>query len=377
MRTRRLVAIAGTVLVAALAAMTVVPPWTMAMLVVGVAVPELSPLLALATLLWLPACLLLLRGDRRGQAILGAALLAAAGVSLRPLAGFGSVAERAGTQLGAAAPKFSFGALLRGGQHTGGITERAIAYAARDGSPLTMRLYRGRMPGSRPTVIVIYGGAWRGGDATQGARMSRALASRGFTVAAIDYRHALRFAHPSQLDDVRLSLELLRDSSEAWGIDTARLALLGRSAGGHLAELAAFTPGGIPVRAVVAFYAPFDLVQGYVDRPSPDPLDVRAVLRDFIGGTPAEQGTRYRDASPSSHVRPGLPPVLLLYGAHDHAVKASFNRRAAEELRGARARVVQVELPWAEHGFDLAPGGLGAQLAEWTVARFLSRELGP
>lgn len=374
-RPRRALALAGAVLLATLAAFTIVPPFAMAMLAIAVGATELSPLIALAALVWLPVVLLLLRGDRRRQAIVGVALLLMAGVTLLPLARYSAVASSAAAQLGGTPSVFSLGALLRGEPNAHNVAERDIAYTAGDGSPLSMRLYRAVTPGSRPTVVVIYGGAWRGGDPSQGGRSSRALAARGFTVAAVDYRHAPRFPFPAQLEDVRRSLALLRDSSAAWMIDTTRIALLGRSAGGHLAELAAFTPGGAPVRAVVAIYAPFDLVQGYVDRPSPDPLDVRAVLRDFLSGTPTEQPVRYRDASPSSHVRPGLPPVLLLYGARDHAVKASFNRGAARALRAAGVRVVQVELPWAEHGFDLAPGGLGAQLADDVVARFLEVQL--
>ena len=72
-----------------------------------------------------------------------------------------------------------------------------------------------------------------------------------------------------------------------------------------------------------------------------------------------------------------MPSVLLLYGARYHAVKPSFNRDAAAALRAAGGRVVQVEIPWAEHGFDLAPGGLGAQLGYWAVVRFLEREMAP
>ena len=39
--------------------------------------------------------------------------------------------------------------------------------------------------------------------------------------------------------------------------------------------------------------------------------------------------------------------------------------------------MVEVELPWAEHGFDFVPGGLGAQIAFGTIVRFLEREIGP
>ena len=75
-------------------------------------------------------------------------------------------------------------------------------------------------------------------------------------------------------------------------------------------------------------------------------------------------------------MRPGLPPTLLVYGAHDHVVKPAFNRGAADRLRAAHVPVVQVEVPWGEHGFDMAPGGLGAQLATDVIVGFLARTLG-
>ena len=129
------------------------------------------------------------------------------------------------------------------------------------------------------------------------------------------------------------------------------------------------------MRAVIALYAPHDLIRGYRDLPSPDPIGVRDVLTGFLGGTPDQQTARYRDASPSTYVRPGLPPTLLIFGGRDNIVKPEFNRGAAAALRRSGVRVVSVELPWAEHGFDLAPAGLGAQLAFQVIVQFLDREL--
>jgi acetyl esterase/lipase len=191
----------------------------------------------------------------------------------------------------------------------------------------------------------------------------------------MDYRHAPMSPFPAQLDDVNRGILLLRDSADSWGINVARMAILGRSSGGHLAELGAFTPNGFPFRAVIAIYAPYDLVQGYMDLPSPDPIGVRGVLTSFMKGTPQEKLALYRAASPSTYVRPGLPPTLLLYGARDHIVKPDFNRSAARALRAARVPVVSVELPWAEHGFDMAPTGLGGQLAFNVISDFLAINL--
>ena len=66
---------------------------------------------------------------------------------------------------------------------------------------------------------------------------------------------------------------------------------------------------------------------------------------------------------------------MLIFGGRDHIIKPAFNRAAAAALRAANVPVVAVELPWAEHGFDMAPAGLGAQLAFHVIVEFLEREL--
>jgi acetyl esterase/lipase len=372
----RAVALGVSLLFAALALLRLLPAWSMGAFPFVLAARELSPAIALLALLWIPvARWLLAPGVRRTAVML--VLLGATLVAVWPLAQVGPLAARISAQMGAASA-LTRPALLASLPDGAGLRGELVRYTAGDGFPLAMRVYRDttRRGAPRPIVVVLYGGAWRGGDPSQGARTSRALASHGYVVAAIDYRHAPRFAFPAQLEDVRRSLALVRDSAASWNADPARMALLGRSAGGHLAELSAFAPGDAPVQAVVGLYAPWDLVEGYRDLPSPDPIGVRTMIRNFMAGTPAEQPARYRDASPASYVRPGLPPTLLLFGSQDHLVKPEFNRTAAAALRAAHDRVVEVEVPWGEHAFDLVPGGIGERLTYASVVAFLDRELG-
>ncbi|MEO6527269.1 MAG: alpha/beta hydrolase [Gemmatimonadaceae bacterium] len=371
-----------SLLLALLAVISVMPAWSMSMLPFVLATSELSPLLAVLTLVWLLVSRRFLARHRAWRAAVTVALLGTSVLTLRPLVQARHIAHRAQSDVlatdatGALPPGARTTLSFAGLPSARDVREQDVGYVAADGSPLAMRVFRNtEARGVQPILVVLYGGAWRGGDPMQGARVSRALAQHGYVVVAIDYRHAPRFTHPAQLDDVRRSLALVRDSAVGWHGDAARIALLGRSAGGHLAELAAYAPGDPPVQAVVALYAPWNLADGYRDVPTPDPIGVRGVIGNFIGGTPDAMPARYRDASPSSYVRPGLPPTLLLFGSRDHLVKPEFNRAAAMALRAARGRVIAVELPWSEHGFDLVPAGLGERLAYRTIVAFLDREL--
>ena len=370
-----ILAVAGVLV--ALSLMVVVPPYSFTLFRLGDGAIEYSPILLLLDLVWCLPVNRVLRGRRTLRFATLALLIASACVAVRPLTQFTRASATASAQLGTevSQSRFSLVAVVSGLPTNSAVQERSISYTAPDGQPLTLNLYALPPRQPRPTVVVLYGGAWSGGTPTQAANVSRALASRGYTVAAIDYRHAPASRFPAQIDDVNRALAMLRDSSGSWDIDPRRMAILGRSSGGHLAELAAFTPNDFGLKAVIALYAPFDLSAGYVDLPSPDPLDVRLALRSLLGGTPSEQPGRYRAASPSELIRPGLPPTLLLFGGRDHIVKPVFNRQAASALRAARVPVISVELPWAEHGFDIVPTGLGAQLAFNVITEFLDREL--
>ena len=373
-RVARVVALVVAALLAVLSIMVWVPPFTLALVALAIGASEYSPLLVLFDLLWcLPVNRVLRATPRLRYASLTVLILSAC-LAVRPLTQYTRIAAAASEQLGTAdlPPRFSLMAAFTGLPTSADVTERIVPYAAPDGERLTMRLYSLPQREVRPAVVVLYGGAWQQGTSAQASNVSRALASKGYVVAAMDYRHAPAARFPSQVADVRRGMLLLRDSADAWGIDLARMAILGRSSGGHLAELAAYMPGAYPFRAVIAIYAPYDLVRGYSDLPSPDPLGVRAVLTSFIGGTLEERVAEYRAASPASYVRPGLPPTLLVFGGRDHLVKPEFNRGAARALRAARVPVVSVELPWAEHAFDLAPAGLGGQLAFNVIVDFLS-----
>jgi len=247
-----------------------------------------------------------------------------------------------------------------------------IVFAAPGGAPLHLNVHRPVADGRHPTVVVIYGGSWQRGSPEQEEWLCRTLASRGWTAIAIDYRHAPAFRFPAQLDDVRAALAFVRTRADEYGVDPKRLVLLGHSAGAHLAMLAAYSPGGPPVAAVVSYYGPIDLAEGYNDPPEPDPIDVRRTLETFIGGPPEQFAVQYRRASPATFAERPQPPTLLIYGSRDNIVEAKFARRLYERLRAAGNRAVLLEIPWSGHAFDAVFSGPGNQLALYYTERFLA-----
>ncbi|MBW4685843.1 MAG: alpha/beta hydrolase [Komarekiella atlantica HA4396-MV6] len=247
-----------------------------------------------------------------------------------------------------------------------------IVFATSAGIPLKMEVYQPPAVGKYPAVVVIYGGAWQYGNPRANYEFNQYIASHGYTVFAIDYRHAPKYRFPAQLDDVRTALNFIHKHAVEYEADPERIALLGRSAGAHLAMLAAYQPDALPVRAVVNYYGPVDLVEGYKTPPCPDPINSRAVLKVLIGGSLQELPNQYQIASPINYVTYSLPPTLLVYARHDHLVQARFGRQMYERLRNSGNTAVFLEIPWAEHAFDAIFNGVSNQLALYYTERFLA-----
>ena len=249
---------------------------------------------------------------------------------------------------------------------------RSVEFSRPDGVPLILDVYQPTSSGSFPILVQIYGGSWQTGSPASQEWFARYFASRGYVVAAIDYRHAPRWQWPEQLEDVRSALRWIAENAQMFDGDPARIVLLGRSAGAQLAMRTAYQAGSSSIRGVVSYYGPVDLTDGWLHPPQPDPLNVRGVLEMFIGGTPAQMPDRYRHASPINYTTGPIPPTLLIYGGRDHIVEARFGRMLDAALRKNGTPSVLLEIPWAEHSFDAVPNGLGVQISLYYTERFIA-----
>ena len=247
---------------------------------------------------------------------------------------------------------------------------RAVPLGAPEGVPLTVDIYQPMTGGPHPAIVQIYGGAWQRGAPGNDAPFAARLASLGYVVFAIDYRHAPTWQWPAQLDDVRAGLAWVRAHAPEYQADATKLVLFGRSAGAQLAVMAGLQDPG--VTAIISFYGPVNLTNGWRYPPRPDPIGSRAVLEAFLGGTPDQFPDRYREASPITYVSGRAPRTLLIYGTRDHIVQPQYGRNLHAALTAAGARSEFVEIPWADHAFDALPAGLSGQLSMFHVERFLA-----
>ena len=241
------------------------------------------------------------------------------------------------------------------------------------------------VPRSGLGVIYLHAGGWQNFDKDVGTRpFFRYLAGQGHVIMDVSYRMCQETDMAGMVGDVKRAIAWLKTHAGDLGVDPARVVLAGASAGGQLALLSAFTPchpdldppdvrpADTTVRGVVAFYAPCDML-AYGDRMvRPDwPAFVRLgrivgavqkrvylswpdVERRLYGALARQAPAIAMHYSPISHVGPACPPVLLVHGDHDRVVLVEHSRQLHAALRVAGVPAAYMELPWADHAFDLA-----------------------
>lgn len=191
--------------------------------------------------------------------------------------------------------------------------------------------------GKVPLVIFIHGGGWLSNDkyADMGymKKTVAEIVSNGYALASIDYRFSTQAVFPAQMQDCNRAVSFLYDNADQYGIDKNRFAVMGFSAGGHLASMvglsknedvpAFYIPGtskSFKFKAVVDFYGPSELIlfPGSDDEKSPEGL--------LIGAAPLSRPDLAKAASPVTYVDKNDPPFLIIHGEKDQLVSTKHSR---------------------------------------------------
>lgn len=219
----------------------------------------------------------------------------------------------------------------------------------------------------QPCVMVVHGGNWTGGNRMEFSSFNGQLAARGITAVSVDYRLAGEARWPAQLEDLLQARKWLEMNSKSLGIDPGRIAILGRSAGAHLALCAAMAHPGL-FKGVISYYGPSDM-GALRSHPLPGDLVHSAETFKLLFG-----GAAPADASPLAIAAKNSPPILLIHGAKDSVIPPdqSLQLAIALDQLGHRDHRLLL-LPWAEHAFDLNASGPGSLVAHAATFDFLNR----
>ncbi|WP_353216814.1 alpha/beta hydrolase [Sandarakinorhabdus sp.] len=180
-----------------------------------------------------------------------------------------------------------------------------------------------------PVIVFFYGGSWKSGDRSGYGFAARALAARGFVVVVPDYRLVPQVRWPAFVEDGAAAVRWTVANIAVHGGDPARIAVMGHSAGAHIALLLAldqrWSVAGT-IKAAVGLAGPYD-------------------FRPFTAGGAADlalgNAPDLADTQPINFARADAPPLLLLHGTADTTVLPRNSERLANAITdlGGRAAV--------------------------------------
>ena len=234
--------------------------------------------------------------------------------------------------------------------------------------------------GPYPAVITVHGGAWKGGDKKDHARIAELLADRGYVVFCINYRLAPTYHFPAPVEDIQCAVVWVRTHAQEYGVNPDAITVLGTSAGAHLAALAGLTASSAAlssvspapwdiscgsstdsrVQAVISCFGPLDLA--YHSREN---TGTARVVATFLGTSCQKAPALCTAANPMTYISSAAPPMLLIHGTLDELVGYEASERFYHALLEAGGEVTLLPVE-ANHGFILAvssPEGVAAMEA--------------
>jgi acetyl esterase/lipase len=250
-----------------------------------------------------------------------------------------------------------------------------IEYAVVDGESLKLDASIPEGDGPFPVAILVHGGGWGGGDkAHEHVPPTEPLSDAGIAWFSINYRLAPKHRWPACIDDVRTAIRWVKEHAAEYKGDPERIALIGYSAGGHLAAFAAATAqDDTGVQAVVLLAAPTDLVDDCERRTGVSP-SLQAL---FDRGIELNDEARaiLHETSPLNHLTARMPPCLLIHGTADQSVPYSQSEVFHERLEALDVPCELITIPGGVHDkrtWDAIDGDYQQHMVEW-----LGRTLNP
>lgn len=218
-----------------------------------------------------------------------------------------------------------------------------------------------------PVVLFLYGGSWRSGDRRDYRFVGAWLARTGHVALVADYRlhPAVRF--PAFVEDAAAAFDVARREAQALGGDPRRVALMGHSAGAHMAALLALEPRYLAARGRTP-----DEISGVVGISGPYVHDLGTV-RSLAPVFPDEASRR--EAMVIAKARAGAPPMFLANGTADVLVPPRNAVELAGRLQGLGGRVELRLYEQAGHA-DILLGFVGPLAGSSTLAADVAGFLG-
>ncbi|NSW95885.1 MAG: alpha/beta hydrolase, partial [Bacteroidales bacterium] len=233
-----------------------------------------------------------------------------------------------------------------------------VEYKNINGKSLQIDFYRPKDITERlPLLVFFHGGAWKSGIREDYLVYLVHFAQRGFVTATVSYRLLNDGLYPACIEDITDAVSWFFANGEKYGYDPGRIALIGGSAGAHLAMLAGYgwkksSEGRIDsvvlspkIKVVVDIYGPADLTTPYAR--------AHELVTDFLGCSYEDNPSLFREASPVNYLDSDDPPTLILHGTSDRLVPISQSDDLKSRLDSLGVPCKYYRIPLWPHTMDI------------------------
>ena len=192
----------------------------------------------------------------------------------------------------------------------------------------------------------------------EGKQIAEWLNGLGIAAFVLKYRLGPRYHHPAMLDDAARAIRTVRANAAKWKVDPARVAIMGFSAGGHLASTAGthFSPGKPDAEDPVERQSsrPDRLILVYPVVALATPYGHTGSLKNLLGENPSQE--LIESLSNERQVTKDTPPTFLAHTNADTGVQAENSILFALACRKAGVPVELHVFERGRHGLGLGTG---------------------
>ncbi|THU37078.1 alpha/beta hydrolase [Niastella caeni] len=183
-----------------------------------------------------------------------------------------------------------------------------------------------RFKQKRTAIVIIHGGGWRSGNPAQHHPLAQQLAARGYVCFTPEYLLSTQQSYPAAIYNLKAALRWVVKNAGKYEIDTAKIAVLGFSAGGELAAFLGTTVGHpkfegylkrrekpAPVHAVIDIDGTLSFT--HPETGEGDDSKKTSAATYWLGYSRKDSLALWEEASPLTHVGPHTPPTLFINSA--------------------------------------------------------------
>ena len=202
------------------------------------------------------------------------------------------------------------------------------------------------LPPKAPVIVWVNGNGWRTPYASRNMMVPEMvfLADQGYIVASVYYRTSDQGKFPAQVVDIKTAIRFLRANADKYGVDTDRIGVYGRSAGGHLASFVAMNTDDFisdewsgyssKVQAACDMFGPVDMtvtVSENLERVKAPDFRWHSMEETYdallLGweGSADKLMEKAKMASPINYINDDMCDILIMHGDSDKSVPLSIS----------------------------------------------------